>query len=309
MIQTLILILALLGLSLQGIAQQPIPQVASGSIERIEHFRSQYVASRHIDVWLPEGYSDTVKHAVLYMHDGQMLFDPAITWNRQAWNVDDVATELFASGQVKRFIVVGIWNSGPTRHAEYFPQKPFELLSQTEKDSVNVQLYRVGRTREAFKPTSDNYLKFIVHELKPYIDKNFSVHPDRENTFMAGSSMGGLISLYALLEYPMVFGGVACLSTHWIGTLSLQNNPAPNAFLKYLEKNLPQPPKHRIYFDTGDQTLDALYPEIQKQVDLLMTRMGYTESHWITKYFPGEDHSEKSWNKRLHIPLMFLFGK
>jgi enterochelin esterase-like enzyme len=215
MIQTLILILALLGLSFQGIAQQPIPQVASGRIERIQHFRSQYVALRHIDVWLPEGYSDTVKYAVLYMHDGQMLFDSAITWNRQAWNVDDVATELFASGQVKKFIVVGIWNSGPTRHAEYFPQKPFERLSQTEKDSVNAQLQRAGRTQEAFNPTSDNYLRFIVHELKPYIDTNFSVHTDRENTFMAGSSMGGLISLYALLEYPKVFGGVACLSTHW----------------------------------------------------------------------------------------------
>jgi enterochelin esterase-like enzyme len=294
-------------LSIQTIAQNPLPAVVSGKIERIESFQSKYVTSRNIDIWLPEGYSVKKKYSVLYMHDGQMLFDPEQSWNKQAWNIDDVASQLFSNTQIKSFIVVGIWNGGQTRHPDYFPQKPFERLSQTEKDTVIAQLQRAGRTKDIFKPQSGNYLKFIVNELKPYIDKKYSVYTNRENTFIAGSSMGGLISFYAICEYPKIFGGAACLSTHWVGTFTLENNPVPNSFIKYLSDNIPNPKNHRIYFDCGDKTLDALYPEIQKKVDSIMVTKGYNKNNWVTKYFPGEDHSEQSWNKRLHIPLEFLF--
>jgi enterochelin esterase-like enzyme len=118
--------------------------------------------------------------------------------------------------------------------------------------------------------------------------------------------MGGLISLYAICEHPKIFGGAACLSTHWVGTFTLENNPVPNSFINYLEQKLPNPKNHKIYFDCGDQTLDAMYPNIQMGVDSLMKRKGYTKNNWVTKYFPGDDHSEKSWSKRLHIPLVFL---
>ena len=112
--------------------------------------------------------------------------------------------------------------------------------------------------------------------------------------------------MYAICEYPKVFGGAACLSTHWPGTFTLDNNPVPDAFITYLNKNLPNPKSHKIYFDCGDETLDKLYPEIQKKVDQLMVEKGYNEDNWITKYFPGENHSENAWSKRLHIPLGFL---
>ncbi len=296
-------------LSIQAIAQNSPPSVVSGKIERLDNFHSKYVTSRNIDIWLPEGYSDKKKYAVLYMHDGQMLFDPEQTWNKKAWNIDDVAAQLFSNTQFQSFIVVGIWNGGQTRHPDYWPQKPFERLSQTEKDTVNAQLQRAGRTKDIFKPQSDNYLKFIINELKPYIDKKYAVYTNRENTFIAGSSMGGLISFYAICEYPKIFGGAACLSTHWVGTFTLENNPVPNSFIKYLSGKLPNPKNHRIYFDCGDKTLDALYPEIQRKVDSIMVAKGYDKNNWVTKYFPGEDHSEQSWNKRLNIPLEFLFKK
>ena len=289
-------------------AQDSLPKVVSGKIERIENFQSKYVTARNIDIWLPEGYSDKIKYAVLYMHDGQMLYDPSQSWNKQAWNIDDVASDLFSKNSVRKFIVVGIWNGGQTRHQDYFPQKPFEQLTQTEKDTVTAQLQRAGMKGQ-FQPQSDNYLQFIVKELKPYIDKKYSVYTNRENTFIAGSSMGGLISMYAICEYPGVFGGAACLSTHWVGTFGLENNPVPDAFIKYLGKNLPDPRSHKIYFDCGDQTLDALYPAIQNRVDSVMKSKGYTDKNWITRYFPGENHSEKSWNKRLNIPLEFLLRK
>lgn len=300
-------ILGLSVLSFQLRAQDPLPQVVSGRIDRIEHFKSRYVTPRHIDVWLPEGYDSLVGYPVLYMHDGQMLFDPESSWNRQSWNIDNVATELFKENTIKKFIVVGIWNGGSTRHTDYFPQRPFEQLSQTAKDTVIAQLQKAGRTTEVFSPKSDAYLKFIVRELMPFIQKRYSVNSDRENTFLAGSSMGGLISIYGLCEYPKIFGGAACLSTHWPGTFTLENNPMPDAFLSYLSKKLPDPRKHKIYFDCGDQTLDALYPDVQKKVDRLMLEKGYRPDSWQTGYFPGKDHSEQAWSGRLHIPLTFLF--
>lgn len=299
----------LLLFSIQALAQNQLPAVVSGRLERLENFQSVYVAARTVDIWLPEGYSDSIKYAVLYMHDGQMLYDPTLSWNKQAWNIDDVAAPLLSGKQLRPFIVVGIWNSGATRHPDYFPQKPFEQLSAAGQDTITAQLQRAGRTREAFHPQSDNYLKFIVTELKPYIDSHFSVYTNRQNTFIAGSSMGGLISMYAICEYPKVFGGAACLSTHWPGSFTLDNNPMPEAFLHYLRKKLPRPSRHRIYFDCGDKTLDALYPAIQKKADSILIAKGYTSRNWLTQYFPGADHSEKSWNARLSIPLTFLLGK
>ncbi len=222
--------------------------------------------------------------------------------------MDDVATELFKIKKTKQFIVVGIWNDEQTRAADYFPQKPFESLSKAEKNTVTAQLQKAGLIREIFKPQSDSYLQFIVNELKPFIDKKYSVYTNRENTFIGGRSLGALVSIYAICEYPAIFGGAACLSTHWVGSLTLENNPVPDAFIAYLDKRLPGPKTHKIYFDCGDQTLDAMYPPIQKRVDSLMLSKGYTAKNWMTKFFPGDAHSERSWTKRLNIPLAFLFS-
>ncbi|ARN76648.1 esterase [Nonlabens spongiae] len=292
-----------------GFAQNEMLKVVSGKIDRIENFKSEYVTARNVDIWLPEGYTDDKKYAVLYMHDGQMLFDAETTWNKQAWNVDDIASNLMNAGKVRDFIVVGVWNGGATRHPDYFPQKPYKSLSDAQLE----QLYKQFKADDLkiaknFKPNSDNYLKFLVEELKPYIDSKYSVYTDQEHTFVAGSSMGGLISMYAICEYPDVFGGAACLSTHWPGAHSIKDNPIPQAFYDYMDENLPNPESHKIYFDYGDQTLDALYPELQQQVDKVMQKNGYDSNNWITKFFPGENHSEIAWEKRFHIPLEFLLG-
>jgi predicted alpha/beta superfamily hydrolase len=114
-----------------------------------------------------------------------------------------------------------------------------------------------------------------------------------------GSSMGGLISLYAICEYPEVFGGAACLSTAW--------TVAGGITARELEKALPDPKTHRIYFDFGTETTDGKYEPLQQQVDSQMKAAGYTEgTNWITKSFPGEPHSERAWRKRVDIPLQFL---
>ena len=240
--------------------------LSSGTLERIENFPSKYVRARNVDVWLPEGYSKKKKYAVLYMHDGQMLFDSSITWNKQEWKVDEVAAQLMKEGKTKDFIVVAIWNHADIRHPNYFPQKPFESLPEKFRDSIiNNSKKQYGSDFKELD--SDNYLKFIVEELKPYINTNFSVKTDAVNTFVAGSSMGGLISMYALCEYPKVFGGAGCLSTHWVGIKPHKGNPIPEAFFKYLEENLPSPKTHKIYFDYGTATLDKFYLPYQHRVD------------------------------------------
>lgn len=283
-----------------------MPKVTSGKIEHFDNFKSSFVDARNIDVWLPDDYSEEEKYAVIYMHDGQMLFDNNITWNKQAWEVDETAGKLNAEGKTKKFIVVGIWNNGQKRHFEYFPQKAFRKLSAEKKVFVSNSLKLKGRINETFNPISDNYLKFIVTELKPFIDIHFSTLKDKDNTFIAGSSMGGLISLYAISEYPDVFGAAACLSTHWTGIFQLEDNPIPAAFFDYMRTYLPDPRTHRIYFDYGDQTLDQLYFSLQLTANDIMREKGFNNANWKTLLFPGKDHSEKSWAERLSIPLEFL---
>lgn len=286
-------------------AQAGLPAVSSGTIERLEAFPSQQVAARNVDVWLPEGYPAAAPYAVLYMHDGQMLFDATQTWNKQEWHADEVASELIGNGKTRPFIIVGVWNNDPYRHSEYFPQKPFAALSSADQ----ARLYAAKRGDKAMfeRPVeSDRYLKFLVSELKPHIDQHYAVDPSREQTVVMGSSMGGLISMYALAEYPDVFGAAACLSTHWPGTFEPDDRAVQQAFYDYLDTRFPAPGSHRIYFDHGDATLDAWYPPLQAEVDRRMHAKGYEFPRMLSLSFPGTDHSEVSWAKRLHVPLQFL---
>jgi len=283
-------------------------KLGSGTIKRIDSFPSKFVRARTIDIWLPNNYSLKNKYAVLYMHDGQMLFDAESTWNKQEWKVDEIVGGLIDSSKIKNTIVVAIWNHSDIRHSDYYPQKPFDLLPQKFKDSIFSEGQKQFGT--SFKGLqSDNYLKFIVEEVKPYIDANFSVHSNMENTFVAGSSMGGLISMYALCEYPKIFGGAACLSTHWPGFMPQENSPVPAAFFKYLAQNLPSPKTHKIYFDYGTETLDEFYLPYQNQLNELLAMKGFNISNSRNLKFDGHDHSENSWNKRFQIPVEFLLKK
>ena len=282
-------------------------RLTSGTVKRFKNFPSKFVDARNVDVWLPDGYDPKNKYAVLYMHDGQMLFDSTTTWNKQEWGVDEVMGKLTDEKKIRNCIVVGIWNNGSYRHIEYFPQKALEYLTPAEKTELLNTTTGEEKKRLLFDgPVSDNYLKFLVQELKPAIDSSFSTFKDLKNTFIAGSSMGGLISMYAICEYPEIFGGAACLSTHWPGTFKTENNPVPGAFLAYLKDHLPSPKNHKLYFDYGTGTLDAMYKPYQQKADAIMKAKGYSSKNWITMEFPGENHSEKAWRKRLEIPVLFL---
>lgn len=284
-----------------------LPTVSTGHIEAYPSFSSNYVPSRDIVVWLPEDYPTQAPYQVIYMHDGQMLFDSSTTWNGQEWGVDETLSDLIKQGDVSPTIVVGISNTS-NRHSEYFPQQPFENQPKARQDSLIAHAKRGLSNLFSTEIYSDRYLSFLVNELKPHIDSIYATSPIQDHTFIAGSSMGGLISLYALIEYPETFGGAACLSTHWIGTFESELNDFPSLYLDYIKDNLPEPEKHKIYFDYGTVGLDSLYEPYQLEVDKLMVTLGYSDRNWLSRKFEGADHSERSWKARLSTPLKFLLN-
>ena len=195
------------------------------------------------------------------------------------------------------------------RQSEYFPQKVFEQLTESQKKLYySAELFDTGLPLLSGKVNSDNYVKFIVKELKPFIDTTFSVYRNSENTYLAGSSYGGLISIYSICEYPDIFSKAVCMSTHWPG-LTEKNTFIPEAINMYLNENLPNPNSHKIYFDYGSAGLDSLYKPYQQQVDKIMIAKGYNSKNWITKEYLGASHDEKSWRARLQIPIIFILNK
>ena len=262
-------------------------------LHRHANFISQFVPPRHVDVWLPENYNTQLdqNYSVLYMHDGQNLFDPKTATHGQTWGVAEALANLRNRNAVRPTIIVGIFNT-PNRWAEYLPERPFNHPN-------GASLLNKFKAYLSQPISSDNYLKFIVEELKPAIDKAYRTKPNQEETFIMGSSMGGLISLYALCEYPDIFAGAACLSTHWPAVEEI--------ILPYLAKALPQPGQHKLYFDYGTETLDALYEPLQKPVDAIMLGKRYTAGQdWLTRCFEGAEHNESAWRARVKLPLTFL---
>ena len=277
-----------------------IPTAARGTLERFPQFTSQFVPSRDVVVWLPEGYQTGDSCDVLYMHDGNMLFDATTTWNRREWQVDEVTDSLIQAGLIRPCIVVGIYNTDD-RLTEYFPTKTWQNVAEADRKDADLK-----------KLAADAYLQFIVEELKPFIDQRYKPLTTREHTFMMGSSMGGLISLYALCEYPQVFGGVACLSSH-LSMAHLPNGvdgePWATGFRNYVGQHLPEANGSLIYMDHGTEGFDADYGLYQEQLDSVIRAKGWDAQHYMSLVFDGDDHNETCWGKRLNQPLQFLLSK
>lgn len=259
------------------------------------YFQSRLVMSRRVDVWHSpvSKLHGGARHPVIYMHDGQNLFDPTASFIGVDWGIGEAMARLQRKSSALGAIVVGIWNT-PLRWREYMPnpspghQEPPPWLTQFGEQAGG-------------EPLSEAYLQFIVTELKPFIDATYPTLADRQNTFMMGSSMGGLISLFALIEYPAIFGGAGCLSTHW---------PAgEEALVDFLGSRLPPAGQHRLYFDFGTETLDAAYEPYQQRMDGWLQAAGYQQGRdWLTRKFEGAEHSERAWRARVDIPLQFLLN-
>ena len=287
--------------------------VSSGTLLCYRAFPSRHALPRDVRVWLPPGYrADGPAHDVLYMHDGQNLFEPGQAFGGEEWGVDETLAPLIASGAVRPTIVVGLSNTAQ-RRAEYLPAKVFERLPE----GIRQQVITSRMASDAMRPLSDGYLKSLVLEVKPFIDRHYRTRRGPAHTAVMGSSMGGLISLYALGEYPQVFGAAGCLSTHWPMLMPQTLDPRPpaelaatiGAFRGWLEPRLPRLRGHTLYMDCGDATLDALYPPFQAAfADWMGPVAARAGLKFTSRTFPGAAHNEAAWRSRLATPLSAILA-
>ena len=298
--------LAFVTLAIAGLFAAETAQ-ASPRLVRHATFQSSHVTPRDVTVWLPDGYrEDGPPLPVVYMQDGQNLHEDSGSFGGVSWGVGETADRLIREGRIPPVIIVGIANSA-TRGREYLPQRIFDLLPETSRALI--------RDGWGGTPQSDAYLKFLVRELKPFVDAHYRTRTDRGATFVMGSSMGGLISLYAQTQYPEVFGGSASLSMHWLlGNSGAALPDAPlytrqvlRAFETYVALAQLSPERHRIYVDRGTETLDARYTPYTAPFEAFMRRAGWGAT-FNSRIYPGTDHSEKAWRARLVDPLTFLLA-
>ena len=280
---------------------------SQGKVVTIEDFKSEYVKKRNVEIWLPEEYynGSEKNYPVLYMHDGQNVFNDNTAIHDVSWRAGRTAENLISQGSVKPFIIVATWST-ENRFFEYFPEAAAQYLSDQDMEQMEKIANQAGLKKIEF--TGDEYLKFLTKELKPYIDSEYRTKTGPESTSVCGSSMGGLISLYAICEYPEVFGQAACVSTHWPVLYDSEDEGPANAVTKYLEPKIPTSNDHRLYFDYGTEGLDQKYEAPQKVVDAMMKHAGYiADENWVTKKFEGAAHNEKSWGERFDSVLLFLY--
>lgn len=249
------------------------PKTSFGTIYRIpDVYSPQLDNSRDLLISLPGRYSlQESRYPVIYMHDGQNLFDPAMSFSG-SWNVD-VAMAALSLGGLEA-IVVGIPNMGHERLAEYSPFDHPEIGS--------------GR--------GDLYLDFLINTVKPLIDKKYLTLPDREHTGIVGSSMGGLISLYAFFRHPEVFGFAGVLSPSlWV---------TEAATFDFIERAPFFPGK--LYLDVGTREGARHVFGAQRMRDLLEAK-GYRQGRdllWVEDEIGH--HHEAAWARRFQTALPFL---
>jgi predicted alpha/beta superfamily hydrolase len=292
------LVAAASAIGLLALLSQPALAQDQGRFADLGKIESKYIAPTGIVVWLPPGYdAGKRRYGVVYMHDGQNLFDLKRSNFNKVWAADKSALRLIAAGQTKSFIIVGIDQPGEDRGRQYMPRTIMDLLSPTVREKLASQ----GNGKPI---TSEEYLKFIVDELKPLIDRDYRTKPGRAHTAIAGSSMGGLISLYAITRYPKTFGVAGAVSTH----LPLGN---PNwsagersdimaAWRAYVDKELGKPAGRRIWFDHGTETLDAFYEPYQENLDAALIAKGWKKGRdFSSRVYEGTPHEENAWAARM----------
>lgn len=302
--------------SYQEITSGRIPTANPGELRRYSVTSTALGDNIIVDVWTPEGYiaGSGKKYPVLYVHDGQNLFDPSFSFANVAWELDSKTQALINSGIIEAPIIVGINNRGSKnlRPNDYFPEKVLNYIPESDRNRTKI----FETCKDGFY--GDEEAAFVTGELKPLIDHLYDTDPQPSHTFAMGSSMGGLASLYLLCEYPDVFGAAACMSTHWIGSIDLNSDYSMNddpvcakAILAYMNANLPSPANHRLYLDQGTTGWDAVYLKYEVTARQIAIEHGYsTENETLETYTAsGAGHNEWFWQQRIDRPLRFLLDK
>lgn len=287
----------------QPSGRPPLQYATAGNVDRHYVYSPQLADTVTVDVWTPRGYDAGRErpYPVIYMHDGQNLFDASTSWNHQSWEMDSVTGSLIAAGAIEAPVIVGIHSVSSTRIGDLMPQKALAYMDHGGGESMDNLLH--GNAVRG-----DAYAAFIVETLMPAMDSLYTLTGDASLTSVMGSSMGGLMSIYAMCEYPEVFGNAACLSTHWVG--SLDGNPAyPEAMRRYLVDKLPRDGRHRLYLDHGTTSIDSLYGEWEERMIEVADSLGYHAPATLETFVDeGAGHEERFWARRVERPLRFLLG-
>lgn len=282
-----------------------IQQADNGTIYRHYIDSPQLRETMTVDIWIPEGCDNSsTPLPVIYMHDGQNLFDATTTWNHQSWNVDSIASSLISQDVITPPIVVGVHSVAESRLSTLMPVKGVASLG-LDSDDYSEMLNGIPLR-------GDEYVDFIASTLKPFVDANYPTSKERRDTYVAGSSMGGLMSIYALCERPDIFGNAICLSTHWSGFPGISDEFA-KGMREYVATQLPDVKQSfeegyvaRLYFDHGTTTIDSGYGEYEDSFIKMLKEKGYDAPYLMTYVAEGAPHEEQAWSKRFHLPLIFM---
>jgi enterochelin esterase-like enzyme len=263
-------------------------QGATGDL-RLHEFRSRtFRNTRFVRVWLPPGYDDPAnvghQYPVLYLNDGQNLFEAAIAFGGVEWQVDETADRLIREGVVAPMIVVGVDNTGKSRIREYMPHRSLQPM--------------MLRVRGA------SYPKFLMKEVMPFVAGNYRVASGPENTGLGGSSLGALIALYTAAIRPDVFGRLLLESPSlW----------ASNRQMIRESRNVSRWPQ-RIYLATGTNEAGredknrSMVDDVRELAGIFQ-RAGVDDSRLRIVIDEGASHNEAAWAKRFPEALSFLFGR
>lgn len=250
------------------------------TLRKHENFPSSILKNeRDLVVYLPPGYEEQPERRfpVLYLHDGQNLFDGATAFvPGMDWRVGETADQMIGSGAVEPLIIVGIYNVGKQRIYEYTPTR----------------VPKLGGGR------ANRYAKFLIGELKTFVDQEYRTLGDFEYTGLGGSSLGGLVSLYVGLKYPKVFGRLAALSP------SVWWNQ--RVMLRYAATLQPEP-RPRIWLDIGTGEGAQILRDVEKFRDVLLKKGWQPGQDLQYERVEGAEHNEAAWGQRVGAVLQFLF--
>lgn len=246
----------------------------TGDYEFIESVSSEFLEqNRNVIVWLPPSYNHTNNHyPVLYMHDGQNVFDHLTSSFGSEWRIDEIVTDLITREMINEIIVVAVYNT-TDRSAEYAPTKK-----------------------------GNHYTRFMIEELMPMVNGRYRTKTGPENTAVMGSSLGGLIAFDLAWENPEVFGKAGCLSPAYLVN--------KDEILKRVKKDKSAYKNVKFYMDCGTLGVDKeILPGYRKMIKILHKKGYVDDVNLLVFEDAGADHTEAAWAGRVHKPLLFFFGK